>query len=323
MIQENEPTAGYKIGTAAKMAGISPNTIRTWMRRDYFTASIETETGERILSSEDLKRLINLKSLIDLGDSIGQIARLDNDSLRKRLGELRSTSENTYSNNIPSLANLEAAFVSPSSSIRLSSAKPLFWNSKSFTSLNDFNEYIKDEHSISVVLIDSQKSNSEEKKAVLDFSLKNPELTVVLIFDFMKRSLLRDLAKAQVHLLRWPINSIMLERYLYSIMPSLTSKQSRTDASNGEVPPRLLDESQLTRITNSAPDLDCECPRHVSSIITSLCAFEDYSEQCMNATDKDQKLHDYLKNETARSRRIMELALLRICKEDGIELPLD
>lgn len=321
MIQENEPAAGYKIGTAAKMAGISPNTIRTWMRRDYFSASIETETGERILSSSDLKRLINLKSLIDLGDSIGQIARLDDQTLQGRLGELRATSEHAYANEIPSLANLEAGFVSPASSIRLSSAKPLFWNSKSFGSVEALAEHVQGEHNLSIVLIDSQGPNPAEKNAVLEFSLKHPEITVVLIFDFMKRSVLQELAKAQVHLLRWPVNSIMLERYLYSIMPSRTALKAGGATHSNETPPRLFNERQLTAITNSAPELDCECPRHVSSIINSLCSFEDYSEQCLIAADKDQKIHQYLKEETARARRIMELALLRLCKEDGIDIP--
>lgn len=321
MIQENEPASGYKIGTAAKMAGISPNTIRTWMRRDYFTASIETETGERILSSDDLKRLINLKSLIDLGDSIGQIARLDSQALQSRLGELRSTSEHAFANEIPSLANLEAGFVSPPSSIRLSSAKPLFWNSRSFESLDSLADFLKGEHNLSVVLIDSQGSKSAEKAAILDFSLKHPEITVVLIFDFMQRSTLKELAKAQVHLLRWPINSIMLERYLYSIMPARVSVKGGDAAPAGEIPPRLFNEQQLTTITNSAPELDCECPRHVSTIINSLCAFEDYTNQCLKECDKDGEIHEYLQEETARARRIMELALLRVCKEDGIEIP--
>ncbi|MBD5780005.1 MerR family transcriptional regulator [Pelagicoccus sp. NFK12] len=320
MIQESDASSGYKIGTAAKMAGISPNTIRTWMRRDYFTTSIETDSGERILSSDDLKRLINLKSLIDLGDSIGQIARLDNETLQKRLAELKSTSESSYANEIPSLTDLEAGFVTPANSVRLSAATPLFWNSKSFDSVETLTSYVENEHNLSIALIDSQGPNPAEKAAIIEFAKRFPEITVVLIFDFMPRGLLKDLAKAQVHLLRWPINSIMLERYLYSLMPSISHPRSRSSVIN-EPPPRLFNERQLSEIANSLPELECECPRHVSSIITSLGAFEDYSEQCLNASEKDKEIHEYLYNETAKARRIMELALIRLCKEDGIEIP--
>lgn len=320
MIQDNETSTGYKIGTAAKMAGISPNTIRTWMRRDYFTASIETESGERILSSVDLKRLISLKSLIDLGDSIGQIARLDNEALQKRLAELKSTSEGSYANEIPSLADLEAGFVTSPHSVRLAAATPLFWNSKTFDTVESLAAYVEGEHRLSIALIDSQGPNPVEKSAVLEFAKKNPEITVVLIFDFMPRALLKDLAKAQVHLLRWPINSIMLERYLYSLMPNMSHPRARA-AANSEPPPRLFNERQLAEIANSLPELACECPRHVSSLITSLGAFEDYSQQCLNASEKDKEIHEYLYAETAKARRTMELALVRLCKEDGIEIP--
>ncbi len=320
MIQENDASTGYKIGTAAKMAGISPNTIRTWMRRDYFTASIETDSGERILSSQDLKRLISLKALIDLGDSIGQIARLEDDALQARLAELKSTSESSYANEIPSLTDLEAGFVTPSTSVRLASATPLFWNSKKFDSVQSLAEHAAGNHNLSIALIDSQGPNPEEKAAILEFAKKNPEITVVLIFDFMARSLLRELAKAQVHLLRWPINSIMLERYLYSLMPSISHPRSSATTMT-EPPPRLFNERQLTELANSLPELACECPRHVSSLISSLGAFEDYSQQCLNATEKDREIHEYLYNETAKARRTMELALIRLCKEDGIEIP--
>ncbi|EDY84176.1 transcriptional regulator, MerR family protein [Verrucomicrobiia bacterium DG1235] len=320
MIHENDASTGYKIGTAAKMAGISPNTIRTWMRRDYFTASIETESGERILSSENLKRLISLKSLIDLGDSIGQIAKLDNEALQKRLAELKSTSDHAFSNEIPSLADLEAGFVGPPASVRLSSANHLFWNSKKFDSVDSLTEHVSGNHNLSIVLIDSQGPNPNEKNAVLEFARSHPEIAVVLIFDFMARSIMQELAKAQVHLLRWPINSIMLERYLYSLTPSLP-QSSANAAMLAEPPPRLLSERQLTNLTNSAPELDCECPRHVSSIVASLCAFEDYSQQCLSETSEDRMLHEFLYAETARARRIMERALIRLCKEDGIEIP--
>lgn len=321
MIHESELSAsGYKIGTAAKMAGISPNTIRTWMRRDYFSASIETESGERILSSEDLKRLITLKSLIDLGDSIGRIAKLDDEALQHRLTELKTTSDTNYSNEIPSLADLQAGFVSPVGSVRLAAASPLFWNSKTFQSVSQLTEYVKGEHQLSIVLVDTQGRNPAEKSAILEFAKANPEIAVVVIFDFMQRSQLKELAKAQVHLLRWPINSIMLERYLYSLMPTLSHPAARS-SQFAELPSRLLTEKQLSALANSSPELQCECPLHVSSIVNSLGAFEDYSQQCIISSPEDRELHEFLHAETARARRIMELALIRLCKEDGIEIP--
>ncbi len=320
MIQNSDVSSGFKIGTAAKMAGISPNTIRTWMRRDYFATSMATESGERILSSEDLKRLITLKSLIDLGDSIGRIARLDNEALNRRLAELKSNSESEFSNDIPSLANLEAAFVSPESSARLSSVSPLFWKSQNFKTVRELIEFASGENEISIALIDFQGRNPHEKDEILEFARLDPNVAVVVIFDFMQRGPLQELSKANIHLLRWPLNNIMIERYLYGILPSI-GKQRNHQTSLEEPPQRAFTDRQLSVIGESHPAITCECPRHVSSVVSNLASFEEYCQQCLTTTPQDKKVHEYLYFETARARQIMEQALLRLCEEDGIQIP--
>lgn len=320
MIQDSNPKSGFKIGTAAKMAGISPNTIRTWMRRNYFSTSMETESGGRLLSSDDLQRLITLKSLIDLGDSIGRIAQLDDESLKQRLAELKATNESSFSNDIPSLADLEAAFVSPASSARLSVAQPLFWNTTTYRSVTDLAEAVNNGRSTSIVLIDFQSRRPGETDGVLEFARQNPSILIVVIFDFAQRAALQELARARVHLLRWPLNSIMIERYLYSLLPSI-GHAGAADSEAKEIPPRLLSEKQLSYLAESLPTIKCECPRHVSSLLSSLNSFEDYSKECTIVAPEDKELHEFLYRETARARHVMELALLRLCKEDGIHIP--
>jgi len=322
MIQYDETySTGYKIGTAAKMAGISPNTIRTWMRRDYFRASIESDSGERILSSDDLKRLINIKSLIEMGDSIGRIATLSDAELQDRLAELRSTSEQSYASDLPSLADLEAAFVSPPESVRLAAAAPLFWKSKRFATLDELVAHIDEAiASAQIVIIDYQAANSGTGEALVQFAKDHPEVPTVVLFDFLQQSVLKELARMQIHLLRWPVNSIMLERQLYSILPTLAMPGNASFASK-EAPQRLLTERQLSVLANTTSKLHCECPRHASTVVNSLGAFEDYNKRCISTSPEDRELHEYLHYETARARRIMELALIRLCKEDGIEIP--
>jgi len=65
MIHEQKIPDGFKIGSAAKIAGISPNTLRTWIRRGYFAPSITSPNGERLLDSADLRRVKNLKTLVE------------------------------------------------------------------------------------------------------------------------------------------------------------------------------------------------------------------------------------------------------------------
>lgn len=319
MIQTPDSSAGYKIGTAAKMAGISPNTIRTWMRREYFTPSMETDSGERILSSDDVRRLVQLKSLIELGDSIGRIARLDDPALASRLEELRSSSEAGFSNPIPSLAELRAALISSRESPRLGNTAHFFWNTRSFQNALELKAAIEEGETFSIALFDFQSRNPREKQDILEFSTSNPGTPVVVVFDFMPRSTLQELSKARVHLLRWPINSIMMERYLYSILPLVGLAPHEPEST--EIPARLFTERQLAALAEIQPTLDCECPRHLSSLVASMAAFEDYSGQCIVNSPDDEALHQHLHRETAKARHIMERALIRLCQEDGIQIP--
>ncbi len=319
MIQAPDSSAGFKIGTAAKMAGISPNTIRTWMRREYFTPSMETSSGERILSSDDVKRLVQLKSLIELGDSIGRIARLDDDALGARLEELRSSSEAGFSNPIPSLADLRAALVSSRESPRLGNTAHFFWNTRSYQNALELKSASEEGETFSIVLFDFQSRNPREKQDILEFAQTNPATPVVVVFDFMPRSTLQELSKARVHLLRWPINSIMMERYLYSVLPLVGNAPREPEET--EIPARLFTERQLAALAEIQPELDCECPRHLSSLVASLSAFEDYSSQCIVSSPKDHILHQHLHRETAKARHTMERALIRLCHDDGVQIP--
>ncbi len=320
MIQTPDSSSGYKIGTAAKMAGISPNTIRTWMRREYFTPSMETDSGERILSSDDVRRLVNLKSLIELGDSIGRIAKLDDPALAARLDELRAARDSgAFANQIPSLADLRAALISHRESPRLANAAHFFWNARSYDSITDLNFAIEQGEEFSIALFDFQARKPSEKQEIVAFAAANPTVPVIVIFDFAPRATLQELSKARVHLLRWPINSIMMERYLYGILPLVGKTPAEIE--DEKIPDRLFNERQLAVLSDAQPNLDCECPRHISALVASLSAFEDYSQQCVADSNSNEALHRHLRRETAKARHTMERALIRLCKEDGIQIP--
>jgi MerR family transcriptional regulator, light-induced transcriptional regulator len=64
----------------------------------------------------------------------------------------------------------------------------------------------------------------------------------------------------------------------------------------------------------------CECPRHVAELITQLSSFEDYSQECLNTSDKDAQLHAALKSISGSARALFERALEMVALHEGIEL---
>ncbi len=73
----------YAIGTAARLAGIPPETLRIWERRYELLAPGRTDGGHRLYSEDDVVLLRAVKRLVDAGMRIGTIARLGHDSIRE------------------------------------------------------------------------------------------------------------------------------------------------------------------------------------------------------------------------------------------------
>jgi len=82
-----EMTAKHSIKAAAKLAGISPYLIRAWERRYNAVIPERTSTNRRLYSDEDIEKLILLYKATLKGESIGQVAGLSTEELKKFLGE--------------------------------------------------------------------------------------------------------------------------------------------------------------------------------------------------------------------------------------------
>jgi DNA-binding transcriptional MerR regulator/methylmalonyl-CoA mutase cobalamin-binding subunit len=71
----------YAIGTAARLAGIPPETVRIWERRYGLLAPGRTEGGHRLYSEDDVSLLRAVKVLLDAGMRIGTVARMPHDQI--------------------------------------------------------------------------------------------------------------------------------------------------------------------------------------------------------------------------------------------------
>ncbi len=81
--------ARYRIGTVARMVGITTHALRAWERRYDALAPERTEAGGRLYTDADVARLRLIKSLLAYGHSISNVARLDVSELSGLLDEHR------------------------------------------------------------------------------------------------------------------------------------------------------------------------------------------------------------------------------------------
>ena len=76
----------------------------------------------------------------------------------------------------------------------------------------------------------------------------------------------------------------------------------------------------LARISEISVAINCECPQHLATLLTSLNAFEKYSADCENRNEEDALLHSYLHRSTAQARSMMEEALSVLAEAEGMDL---
>jgi MerR family transcriptional regulator, light-induced transcriptional regulator len=84
----SRPTAGYRIRTAARLAGLTPEVIRAWERRYGLTSPARSAGRFRLYTENDIQLLRGAKALVDAGQSIGEVARLPPRRLREAAGEV-------------------------------------------------------------------------------------------------------------------------------------------------------------------------------------------------------------------------------------------
>ena len=73
----------YTIGTLASKTGLSQHTIRAWERRYEALSPDRSGTNRRLYREEDVERLTLLKEIVESGHSIGQVAHLPTEQLRR------------------------------------------------------------------------------------------------------------------------------------------------------------------------------------------------------------------------------------------------
>lgn len=82
----------YPMRVAARLTGLTADTIRVWERRYQAVSPERTMGNKRRYSDAQVRRLVLLRRATELGHSIGQVARLDDADLRQIIGETNGNS---------------------------------------------------------------------------------------------------------------------------------------------------------------------------------------------------------------------------------------
>lgn len=314
--EENTPAsedgrAAYRSGVAARLAGLSAETLRVWERRYDLSDTERSTSGQRLYSAEQVRRLGMLKQLVDQGHAIGVLARLSIEQLQELAG--------------PRDGELQAAGPLRVAVIGEGLARRIASGGREGAGLEVQCSCARLEHAASlprdadVELLLVELSELDESALPMIASAREAcaAAAVVVLYRFCASATIRALREQNCLVARVPAE---LGELALLCRAALAGERlpplERTD-----VPEVRFNEDFLSSITATGNQLACECPRHLADLLLMVGSFERYSAQCASRNEDDAQLHQELRNAAGRARAILETAMERLARAEGLPLP--
>ncbi len=319
--RENPQT--YGIGAVAKLTGLTDHTIRVWERRYQAVVASRAANGRRTYTAADVEKLSLLKLLTDQGISISQIANNSTDELQSRAQSITNIAS------LPVPDEVVVAVLGDFLPARLMQYEQDLAPLKLVIADTDTTRFDADlsRHAIDVVIYETPVLNAETIARMRSMMENADAQRGVLLYSFGRTVDAERAADMDIVLLRSPASIDTLRASVlraFAPRPRPARRPSSVDTGSpwefsGTPAPRRFTQPQLARLANVSSTIECECPQHLAQLVADLNAFEVYSANCANRNDEDAALHRFLHQTTAHARAMIEGALERVARAEGID----
>ncbi|MGV6825778.1 MAG: MerR family transcriptional regulator [bacterium] len=309
----------YRIGAVSRLTGISTDTLRIWERRYNIVEPQRSEKGGRLYSQEDVSRLTMIKTLVDQGQAISTIAGLSAEDLNQRL---RTSSAPATAK--PSNVKIDVCVIGKAIAIRASNDEDKPKEIEIVAEYDSIEGFLESTTTCSTLIVELAVLDRDSATLLTGADMRSRAKQIIVVYAFSPSYLLNRLRRFKINSERAPIALDHLwQRCLHQPTQKIDLQSVALDldkVGTEPIPDRLFTPEQLIVLGNVSTALKCECPHHMSSIIETLAAFEQYSAGCEIETRKDAALHSYLHVMTAKARWIMENALEKLIDVEGIDM---
>jgi len=309
----------YGIGTVARLTGLKPDTLRVWERRYGLGASHKTATGRRQYTQSDLEHLQLIAALVAAGSRIGEIATTE----RKTLEMLVRNRGRSGRDSLPERKPC-AVFVGKQLCDWLDGHQGCIAGVDARlarVALSDFipadQALLKDVDTLVVECPNLASGNVNKLQAVADYFKAG---RVIISYQFGNDRWLDELESRGYLTTTFPPDPAYLA---FEITRGVAEKNASVGEGNlGELMcarPRQFSDNELSAARQLKSILDCECPRHISDLISALANFEEYSSSCSVENWHDAAVHSCIYAYTGQARHLMEKALQAVLEDRGQE----
>ncbi len=319
---KNSASPSYKIGAVSRMTGIAPDTLRIWERRYDIVTPERTPAGGRLYSQDQIARLALIKNLVDAGDSISSVASLSLEDLQNRLTGSMQSKAGLSANIEGQVCHL--VILGEALRMKVESAAEKMHDLEVIGSYSDVASFQREIQTLKpdVLLVEIPTLHEDSANQIIEWLQHSGALHVILVYRFGNAESLRRLPKSKCFILQAPVDPAVILRHCQSLLGTLNhSLEHDSPMFSGELAtPRRYNDETLARVAIQSAVLKCECPRHLTELITSLAAFERYSTECESRSPEDAVLHTYLNNTASHARAMIENALTRVIEAENIKI---
>jgi hypothetical protein len=309
----------YRSGAAARLAGLPVETLRVWERRYELSDTQRSAHGQRLYSTDQVQRLKLLKQLVDQGHPIGQLAGLPTGRLRELAGaDDAGTDEDRGLMRIVVIGQALARRIAASSRDNL----PL----EVQASYSRFDQPDALPAGADVLLVELPELEDHAVPQIAAAREATRAGAVVVLYRFCSSATIRHLRAQGWLVARVPAEMgelVPLCRQALAGQRLVPLRSPQVASAPVARVPRRLDEEALANIIAAGNRLTCECPRHLADLLLMLGSFERYSEQCSSRNLADAELHRDLGQAAGQARAILEAAMERLARAEGLPLPVE
>ncbi|WP_164707809.1 MerR family transcriptional regulator [Paraburkholderia phosphatilytica] len=307
----------YRSGEAARLAKMPATTLRIWERRYNVIGPSRSDSGQRLYSDEDVRRLILLKALVQLGHSIGSIARLDYEELDRLMRAQTESDERAAGNTADGEpARVRLLMVGSDVARRVYAAE----RSGRLMGRIDVIEFDTLEDACANAVPGSADAvlvhvlSLREETAAQIFALRDTSgaRSIAVAYGFGARQAAETLRLAGFAMYRDPTSNAEYCQIAEELCADARGLSRNRPESRAARASRRYSEEELEAITTGSTAISCECPRHLAELIQKLDAFERYSDDCMSRSVEDSLLHRHLGDVSNQARAMIESALARV-----------
>lgn len=316
----------FGIGAVARLTGIPMDTLRVWERRYNAVVPRRSPQNRRFYTRDDVTRLLLIKQLVEQGEPVSSIVHLQESELRERLrayAELHQQSLGMHGSSREAVERVASALIFgdalPYQVSQWAAELPSIHVVGGHALFADFEREALARHP-DILMMEFPALQADAVSRIRELLSAGGFRRTIVVYAFASKSVLERLRKLGVLTLRAPVTSLSLQEACL-IQPKEHPPEFSLGAGLEKIPQRRYTGKELAAIAELNTRLLCECPQHLTELVSRVAAFEAYSADCEHRHEQDAIVHARLHEMTAAARAILEDALTFLLSSEGIELP--